>query len=279
MYIEIDDCDKALEDSDEAIRLDPEMDDAYFNRGRCRLLEGDIPGGMRDLKQCVRLNPEHDRCWKHLAEVYILLEEYDAAYEAGFRASELDTVNTEYLEVTGVALVFLKRYDEAHLYFDRILAIDPEHEDIWAFKADVYRASGDADSTMYSMERALEQSPENTNYLGNVAFLKAEAEEFEDAAALFERLIELSDANPYIFNNYGYVLFRTGKTDEAIQMIAQSLRMDSENSYAYRNLALIHIAENDTDKACRMLDKALDLDFTEKYGNEVQLLKEKHCSK
>ena len=51
--------DGALQDYDEAIRLDPDYSIALGNRGVVRKIKGDLDGALRDYNEAIRLNPDH----------------------------------------------------------------------------------------------------------------------------------------------------------------------------------------------------------------------------
>ena len=42
----------------EAIRLDPDLPDAYYNRGLARRRKGELDGAIKDYGEAIRLNPE-----------------------------------------------------------------------------------------------------------------------------------------------------------------------------------------------------------------------------
>jgi tetratricopeptide (TPR) repeat protein len=50
--------DKAIRDFDEAIRLDPNDDDAFLNRSIARHAKGEYDKAIQDFNQAIRLNPE-----------------------------------------------------------------------------------------------------------------------------------------------------------------------------------------------------------------------------
>ena len=49
---------------DEAIELNPNFADAYKERGRAKLLNGDKDGSVEDMKKSLELNPESEEAQK-----------------------------------------------------------------------------------------------------------------------------------------------------------------------------------------------------------------------
>ena len=56
-YVQIGDYDRAFQDFDQAIGLDPSSSEAYDKRGRAHFQQKDYVQALRDLDQAVRLNP------------------------------------------------------------------------------------------------------------------------------------------------------------------------------------------------------------------------------
>jgi tetratricopeptide (TPR) repeat protein len=57
----IGDLERALQDFDEAIRLKPDYADGFYNRGAARYDKGDLEGALRDFNEAIRLKPSHRR--------------------------------------------------------------------------------------------------------------------------------------------------------------------------------------------------------------------------
>ena len=68
-YFRSDECDKAIADFTEAIRLDRNVAVAYYNRGRCRAQEGECAKAIADLTEAIRLNPKEAGNYSWRADV------------------------------------------------------------------------------------------------------------------------------------------------------------------------------------------------------------------
>ena len=49
-----------MREFNEAIRLNPDYAEAYFNRGKTRLEQGNIERALRDFNEAIRLKPDYD---------------------------------------------------------------------------------------------------------------------------------------------------------------------------------------------------------------------------
>lgn len=93
------------------------------------------------------------------------------------------------------------------------------------------------------------------------------------------KVIELDKDQPLAFNNRGYVKYKLNDLKGAMQDVNHSLELYPSNSFAYKNRALIFIALKQMNFACEDLQKAISLGFTSMYGDEVQKLLEKYCTR
>jgi tetratricopeptide (TPR) repeat protein len=70
---------KAIEDYTKAIELDPESDDAYYNRGCSWYEAGKNTESIADLTKAIELNPVADHYYGQRAIVYIFDDRPDLA--------------------------------------------------------------------------------------------------------------------------------------------------------------------------------------------------------
>jgi tetratricopeptide (TPR) repeat protein/predicted Ser/Thr protein kinase len=71
----------AIEDFDEAIRLQPDLASAYFNRGSARGSLGDVRGAIADFGHAIRLGPDRADAYLSRAHTWEALEEWRAAVD------------------------------------------------------------------------------------------------------------------------------------------------------------------------------------------------------
>jgi tetratricopeptide (TPR) repeat protein len=64
------DCDGAIADANEAIRLDPESAFNYATRGCAYTEKGDYSRAIADLKECLRLSPSYSWAAEQLRLVF-----------------------------------------------------------------------------------------------------------------------------------------------------------------------------------------------------------------
>jgi tetratricopeptide (TPR) repeat protein len=220
------DYDRAIEDFNEAIRLDPEYTDAYINRGRAWYVKKEYDKAIKDYDEAIRLEPKHNsaayiyrgRAWYAKKEYDKAIEDYDRAIDA-FNDNEviLRRDRTKYADAyidRGRAWSAKKEYDKAIKDYDEAIRLRPKYD--WAhFCRSVAQLLDRRPKAMDGFQAVLELQGWKGNippyavvlghFAARVAGDEAEAERFlKDAAG------KLDETWPY-----PVVQFLRGDIDEA----------------------------------------------------------------
>ncbi|HVE39130.1 MAG TPA: tetratricopeptide repeat protein [Planctomycetota bacterium] len=89
------DTDGALADLSEALRINPQNEDAIVNRGLVRHGKGDLSGAMRDYTQALTINPRSFEAWNNRAILRTLIQDWDGALRDIEQALRLRTSEPE----------------------------------------------------------------------------------------------------------------------------------------------------------------------------------------
>jgi tetratricopeptide (TPR) repeat protein len=88
------DYDLAIAEFDRAIKLDPNIAEAYFGRGRGYLRKGDNSRAIADYSQAIRLNPNDIISYSNRGRAYARMGDYDNAVADFESALRIDPNNT-----------------------------------------------------------------------------------------------------------------------------------------------------------------------------------------
>ena len=90
--------DRAIQDYDQAVRLDPKYADAFSNRGLAYAQKRQFARSIQDSEQAIRLNPQSARAFNTRGSAYIGLGEFDRAIADFDQATRL---NPQYADAYG----------------------------------------------------------------------------------------------------------------------------------------------------------------------------------
>ncbi|MDD5493929.1 MAG: tetratricopeptide repeat protein [Dehalococcoidia bacterium] len=188
---------EAIAEFTQAIALQPEISDLYFNRGLANDRYGDIDAAIRDytsaiqkaagsnrqpdyklyyvrgydyvakkeygpaqadLLKAIELNPQYASSYEQLGIVFSSSEQYDKAIENYSRAIELQPKATTYFS-RGVTYYFNKQDDEAVKDFTTCIEMDPKFAAPYYSRGAIYSIKGENTKALADLNKALELDP------------------------------------------------------------------------------------------------------------------------
>jgi tetratricopeptide (TPR) repeat protein len=133
------DRDEGEKDFTKAIELKPDFADAYYQRGLNRDLNNNAAGAMKDYNRALELNPRLINAYMTRAVLYMLDNKYPLAIADYTKVIELQPDGTGYY-VRGTAYLDSHRYAEAVKDLTRSIELDPTYYWSYMQRAKAYRA-------------------------------------------------------------------------------------------------------------------------------------------
>ncbi len=120
---------------DEAISVDPEDANLYFNRGVAYDNLGQHAEAIRDYDKAISLGPEYVDAFLHRGLAYADLEQYQQAIQDYGECIRLDAQDSEAYLNRGVAYFSLGEYQAALDDYFQALSLEPEDAEIYGLAA------------------------------------------------------------------------------------------------------------------------------------------------
>jgi lipoprotein NlpI len=129
--------DRAIQDFNEAIRLDPNAFEAYGNRGYAYRNKGDNDRAIQDFNEVIRLNPNLTVAYINRGIAYRNKQEYDRAIQDFNEAIRLNPNRAQGYRSRGNAAFDLGQYSSAQGDFKRSWNLEPTdpYVAIWVYLA------------------------------------------------------------------------------------------------------------------------------------------------
>ncbi|MHA7841420.1 MAG: tetratricopeptide repeat protein, partial [Gammaproteobacteria bacterium] len=219
----------AIEDYDEALRLDPKYALAYFNRGFAKRFLGRYDEAIRDYDEALRLDPEDALAYFYRGLAKVQLGRYAEAIEDYDEALRLDPKYALAYFNRGFAKRFLGRYDEAIRDYDEVLRLDSE--DAWAYysRGCVKAFLGYYEEAIEDCDAALRLDPEDALAYYNRGNAKACLSHYEEALGDYDEALRLDPEFAEAYSNRGEVKQCQGRYQEALLDYQQALHYVSNS--------------------------------------------------
>ena len=117
----------ALDYYDQAIKIDPNDDGAWYNKGNALYNLGKYNEAIESCDRAVKIDPNDDGAWYNKGNALYNLGKYDEAMQSCDRAIKIDPNDDGAWYNKGNALYNLGKYDEAMQSCDRAIKIDPNY--------------------------------------------------------------------------------------------------------------------------------------------------------
>jgi tetratricopeptide (TPR) repeat protein len=165
------DYDRAIQDTDQAILLNPKEPSFYYTRGLAYKKKGDFDRANQDFNEAIRLNPNFERAYYDRGNAYIDKEEYDRAIQEFNEAIRLDPNNANNYNNRGVA--YKRKGDYGRAIQDYNQAINLNSNDTIAYfnRGDAYLAQSNLTAAIADFEYTISAAPSSSAAVSATLFL------------------------------------------------------------------------------------------------------------
>lgn len=204
----------AIEAFTQALRLNPNLVEAYTCRGNARFELGDKQGAVEDYDHTLRLNPNDANAYYYRGNACSDLEDKQEAIEDYQRAAKLffeqkDTAN----------------YRRASDSLKKLRAARTRSTS--AVKTENKPQSSQTQPTNVS------DTVQKAEEFLNQGFYKAKEENYKGAIADFNQALEINPNDAQAYHNRGIARFKLGETQGSIEDFTQALRLNPDYAEAY----------------------------------------------
>jgi len=160
--IDLEDPNQAFEDADTAIKLNPEIGDAYLYRGRVYLLKGETKNALNDFTDALHRAPEcKEEVYLFCGMAYNILEYYTQAIADYNKALELNPDYTVVYFNRGNAYYHAKNYNPAIEDFNMALKFEQDKAKVYFSRGNAYDGQEDYDLAIADFDKVIELDKNN----------------------------------------------------------------------------------------------------------------------
>ncbi|XP_046722835.1 dnaJ homolog subfamily C member 7 [Silurus meridionalis] len=289
---------EALEDSQQAVRLDDTFMKGHLREGKCHLLLGNAMAASRCFQKVLELESDNSQAQQELKNAESILE-YERMAEIGFdkrdfrmvvfcmdRALESASACHRFKVLKAECLALLGRYPEAQSVASDILRMDSTNGDALYVRGLCLYYEDCIDKAVQFFVQALRMAPDHEKArlaCRNAKALKAKKEEgnqafkegnFEDAYNLYSEALTIDPnnikTNAKLYCNRATVGSKLKKLEQAIEDCTKAIKLDESYIKAYLRRAQCYMDTEQYEEAVRDYEKVYQ---TEKTKEHKTLLK------
>jgi TolB-like protein/tetratricopeptide (TPR) repeat protein len=226
-----------------------------------------IPGRMGEaiepLRKAVELDPEFVQAWAALADVYLLLPEYNEgsvaenipqALEASQKALALDPDSAQALTTSAyIKAMHYYQWEEAEAEFKRAIELNPNYRTAHQWYAEMLAVLRRTDEAMAQLEKAAEVDPLAAIIPHIQGWVLLHAGRLQEAKQSYLNALRLDPGLPYAIGNLGWTHLRLGEFEQARARFREVAELLDEDPG--KDLILVDAMENPAfrDEAMRTL--------------------------
>ena len=229
---------RALEASQQALKLDPESGAAHCTMGYLKgVYEYDWKAAEQAFKQAIELAPSYSDSYVLYGRLLAGLGRFDEAIALQERAHELSPLAHRMDRIT--TLLRAGRFEEAVPKAEEAVEFEPGYDRARSTLGWSYFLSGNQTAGVAEIERAVAVAPGNTLWLGQLGQAYAMAGDETRARAIIEQLEEIARdkfVSPY---HFAYVYTGLGDAERALDYLEQAVIARTGPAYAIKSSFLL----------------------------------------
>lgn len=222
------DFDRAIDDYNKAIELDPTGDYAvyiYTNRGIAYAVKGNYDQAIRDYSKTIEFRPEYAQAYSNRGNAYSKKGDFYQAIRDLNKAIELDPKKAATYYNRGSVYLAKGDHRRAISDYNKAIELDPKLADAYDNRAVVYQIKGDYDRAISDYSNAIKLNPKNAKTYNNRGFTYLSKGELELAIRDFDMAIARHPTYAKAYYNLGLAYWSRGELDKAILYFEQALQL------------------------------------------------------
>lgn len=252
----------AIEDYSKAIELDPSLASAYVNRGNAHWSLGSFRRGNDDYERAVELDANLTLAHYNWGNALLTLGRFDKARERYSMATELDPGNADAHNNFGNLYVRMGYFEEAIAELNRAIELDPMLAEAYANRGHAYGQGGASWRAIADLDKAIELNPELALAYNVRGIVYRDMGEVDQAKADFDKAIALDARYAEAYANRALTYEEIGGLERAMADYDEAIALDGDYSLAYANRGIARLNTNDFEEAIADLEKAIGLDHS-----------------
>ncbi len=173
--------DRALEDFNFSIKLNPNSAKVFTNRANIHGLKGRFDLALADYSKAIELDKTDDQTFFNRAVTYSMMKQYDKAIEDYSTALMMKPDFKSAKQSRAYAYVDNGNYEKAIIDLNELIKLDPSNSNNYLYRGVAYFNSGNASAAIADNTMAIQLNPSNSGAYFNRSVADKSSGKFKDA--------------------------------------------------------------------------------------------------
>lgn len=226
--------DRAIKDFDKAIALSPNNGDIYVNRGIILGEQGEYALAIQDFDKAIKLNPSNGAAFFDRGYAYDALKDYESASKDYERAMALNPQDAKAISHHGHDCERLKRYEEAIKDLNRALTLRPDAIDFW-YRGVAYAHMNEYERAIQDYDQAIKLEPDDAYSFSSRGDAYRHLKRYTEALSDYDKAITLKHDLASTYVRRAMVYLETKEFVRALQDDSKAIELGPEDAVAFNN--------------------------------------------
>lgn len=159
---------EATQAAKRAVYLAPDLSDTHYNLAKIFYIQKQLKPAKKAVQEAIHLEPEIADYFALLSVIQLAQGDRDRALSSAEQGLSLDAEHVLCLNLRGMALLRLRRYQEAQTTLDAAIFQEPENTAAYAIKGWLYLYCGNRDLAEECFRESLRLDPEQEQALTGI---------------------------------------------------------------------------------------------------------------
>jgi tetratricopeptide (TPR) repeat protein len=215
-----------------------EISDAFFYRAIAYFERGDYEKALEDLDKFLELNPDHASAWDNRGVTLERLGRYEEALGSYDKAIELNPTHANAWYNRGVTLESLGRHEEALSSYDKAIELNPTDASAWNNRGVTLERLGRYEEALSSYDKAIELNPTDADALNGYAWILIDKDiDIDEGVERVKKALVLSPDDPNYEDTLAWGLYKRGRYKEALELLQKAANRVPDNEEITQHLA------------------------------------------
>ncbi len=211
------------------LKVYPENQIAYNNRGLYRTEKGMMKGAFDDFNKLIEINPDYKDVYNNRATACFNIKDYNCVVKDLTEAIARKPNVSKLYNNRGLAKSYLKDMAGAIADYNKSIELDSQYVDAFNNRINAEESLNDFNSALKDVNFLIKNDAKNAKLFNSRGILYGKTQDYSSALADFNQAINLDSKMAEAYSNKGMALLNLGKTAEACNSWQTSLNMGNRN--------------------------------------------------